>query len=81
MFDLMAPKPNYPELKHQDPKLLGKLLAEHSGPKVIARAITGNYMFYVEDKLTTTAGIKDMCEENFILIKNMIDNDFAEACS
>ena len=58
MFDLMAPKPNYPELKHQDPKLLGKLLAEHSAPNVIARAITGKDMFYVEDKLTTREASK-----------------------
>ena len=48
--------------------------------KLLARGLIGQDMFYLEDKLTTTAGIKDICEENLILIKNMIDNDFAEAC-
>ena len=60
-------------------ELISKLLSEFAAPAVIARGLIGKDMFYLEDKLTTRGGIKEIVEENFLLIKNMIDNDLAEA--
>ena len=60
-------------------KALFKLFSQYEAPSVIARGITGRDMFYLEDKLMTTTGIKDLVEENYLLLKHMIDGDLAEA--
>jgi hypothetical protein len=58
---------------------LFKLISEYAAPSVIARGMTGRDMFYLEEKLMTTTGIKDIVEENYLLLKHMIDGDLAEA--
>jgi hypothetical protein len=60
-------------------EVLRKLISEYAASSVIARGITGNDMFYLEDKLGTTTGNKDIVEANYLLLKHMIDNDLAEA--
>jgi hypothetical protein len=57
--------------KMEEPQIaerLFKLISEYAAPSVIARGISGRDMFYLEDKLTTTTGIKDVVEENYLLL-------------
>ena len=68
--------------KMEEPQIaerLFKLISEYAAPSVIARGMIGRDMFYLEEKLMTTTGIKDIVEENYLLLKHMIDGDLAEA--